>query len=191
MAKRFSFRKLQLESLELRQLMASDLSGVLKPGSFETYSVDGTGNNLAQIEWGSTDEQLLRLASPQYSDGISSPGGTNRPSAREISNMVSDQGSSGMVNQGRMSAFAYAWGQFIDHDLGLTPTGNSEKLSIAIPKGDPYFDPTGTGTKTMSLDRSTVAAGPGTSTSNPRQLLTALTAWRDGSMFSGSDAATA
>lgn len=191
MAKRFSFRKLQLESLELRQLMASDLPGVLKPGSFETYSVDGTGNNLAQIEWGSTDEQLLRLASPQYSDGISSPGGTNRPSAREISNMVSDQGSSGMVNQGRMSAFAYAWGQFIDHDLGLTPTGNSEKLSIAIPKGDPYFDPTGTGTKTMSLDRSTVAAGTGTSTSNPRQQLNALTAWLDGSMIYGSDAATA
>ncbi|MFN9986476.1 MAG: peroxidase family protein [Pirellula sp.] len=191
MAKRFSFRKLQLESLELRQLMASDLPGVLKPGSFETYSVNGTGNNLAQIEWGSTDEQLLRLASPQYSDGISSPGGTNRPSAREISNMVSDQGSSGMVNQGRMSAFAYAWGQFIDHDLGLTPTGNSEKLSIAIPKGDPYFDPTGTGTKTMSLDRSTVAAGTGTSTSNPRQQLNALTAWLDGSMIYGSDAATA
>lgn len=191
MAKRFSFRKLQLESLELRQLMASDLPGVLKPGSFETYSVDGTGNNLAQIEWGSTDEQLLRLASPQYSDGISSQGGTNRPSAREISNMVSDQGSSGMVNQGRMSAFAYAWGQFIDHDLGLTPTGNSEKLSIAIPKGDPYFDPTGTGTKTMSLDRSTVAAGTGTSTSNPRQQLNALTAWLDGSMIYGSDAATA
>lgn len=191
MAKRFSFRKLQLESLELRQLMASDLPGVLKPGSFETYSVDGTGNNLAQIEWGSTDEQLLRLASPQYSDGISSPGGTNRPSAREISNMVSDQGSSGMVNQGRMSAFAYAWGQFIDHDLGLTPTGNSEKLSIAIPKRDPYFDPTGTGTKTMSLDRSTVAAGTGTSTSNPRQQLNALTAWLDGSMIYGSDAATA
>ncbi|MFN7736433.1 MAG: peroxidase family protein [Pirellula sp.] len=191
MAKRFSFRKLQLESLELRQLMASDLPGVLKPGSFETYSVNGTGNNLAQIEWGSTDEQLLRLASPQYSDGISSPGGTNRPSAREISNMVSDQGSSGMVNQGRMSAFAYAWGQFIDHDLGLTPTGNSEKLSIAIPKRDPYFDPTGTGTKTMSLDRSTVAAGTGTSTSNPRQQLNALTAWLDGSMIYGSDAATA
>ena len=191
MAKRFSFRKLQLESLELRQLMASDLPGVLKPGSFETYSVNGTGNNLAQIEWGSTDEQLLRLASPQYSDGISSPGGTNRPSAREISNMVSEQGSSGMVNQGRMSAFAYAWGQFIDHDLGLTPTGNSEKLSIAIPKGDPYFDPTGTGTKTMSLDRSTVAAGTGTSTSNPRQQLNALTAWLDGSMIYGSDAATA
>lgn len=191
MAKRFSFRKLQLESLELRQLMASDLPGLFQPGSFETYTVDGTGNNLVQIEWGSTDEQLLRLASPQYADGISLPGGTTRPSAREISNTVSDQGSTGMVNQGRMSAFAYAWGQFIDHDLGLTPTGTSEKLSIAIPKGDPYFDPAGTGTKTMALDRSAVASGTGTSTSNPRQQINALTAWLDGSMIYGSDTVTA
>ena len=191
MAKRFSFRALRMEPLELRQLMASDLPGLLNPGSFETYSVDGTGNNLTQIQWGSTDEQLLRLASPQYSDGISAAGGANRPSAREISNTVSDQGSSGLVNQGRMSAFAYAWGQFIDHDLGLTPTGTTEKLSIAIPKGDPYFDPMGTGAKTMSLDRSTVAPGTGTSISNPRQQLNTLTAWLDGSMVYGADAVTA
>ncbi len=191
MAKRFSFRALQLESLELRQLMASDLPGLLQTGFLETYSVDGTGNNLVHIEWGSTDEQLLRLASPQYSDGIALPGGTTRPSPREISNTVSDQGSTGMVNQGRMSAFAYAWGQFIDHDLGLTPTGASEKLSIAIPKGDPYFDPAGTGTKTMSLDRSAIASGTGTSTSNPRQQINALTAWLDGSMIYGSDTVTA
>jgi len=96
-----------------------------------------------------------------------------------------------MVNQGRMSAFAYAWGQFIDPDLGLTPTGSSEKLSIAIPKGDPYFDPAGTGTKTMLLDRSAVAARTGTNTSNPRQQINALTAWLDGSMIYGSDTVTA
>jgi len=140
--------------------MAIDLAGILKPGPLDNYSVDGTGNNPTQLQWGSTDEQLIRLASPQYSDGIASPGGTSRPSAREISNSIADQGVNGTTNQGRMSALVYAWGQFIDHDLGLTPTGKSEPMPIAIPSGDPYFDPSGAGTKTMAFLRSEAAPEP-------------------------------
>src|SRR5262245_5091317 len=51
-------------------------------------SIDGTGNNLTNPEWGSTLEQLLRVAPADYGDGISTPAGADRPSAREISNVL-------------------------------------------------------------------------------------------------------
>ena len=41
-------------------------------------SIDGTGNNLLHPEWGSTDEQLLRVAPAAYSDGIATPGNSLR-----------------------------------------------------------------------------------------------------------------
>lgn len=52
----------------------------------ESRSFDGTGNNPVETELGSTGEQLLRVASADYGDGISTPAGEDRPSAREISN---------------------------------------------------------------------------------------------------------
>jgi len=63
-----------------------------RSGNLSTYSADGIGNNIAQVEWGSTQEKLLRLAKAEYGDGISTPNGTDRPSARAISNAIADQG---------------------------------------------------------------------------------------------------
>lgn len=185
------FRTLRLEPLETRQLTAVDLAGLTSLGSFATYSIDGLGNNLQQGQWGSINQQLSRLANAQYSDGISTPNGTNRPSPRVISNTLATQTEVATTNRGKLSSFAYAWGQFIDHDLGLTPTGTTESFSIAIPKGDTYFDPLGTGTKTMAFTRSTAASSTGTSTTNPRQQLNSLTAWLDGSVIYGTDSTTA
>src|SRR4051794_6408145 len=50
-------------------------------------SIDGTNNNLAHPTWGSAGVDLIRVAPPAYSDGISVPAGSTRPSAREISNV--------------------------------------------------------------------------------------------------------
>ncbi|MFM8290796.1 MAG: peroxidase family protein, partial [Planctomycetia bacterium] len=51
----------------------------------EVRSYDGTGNNLANPEWGSTNEQLLRRSPAAYADGVSAPSGADRPSARLVS----------------------------------------------------------------------------------------------------------
>jgi hypothetical protein len=59
--------------------------------SNEVRSVDGTGNNLTDTDLGSTNEQLLRVSEADYSDGISTPAGDDRPSAREISNALAAQ----------------------------------------------------------------------------------------------------
>ena len=188
------FRAMRLEKLQSRELMAVDLAGLLRQGDLPTYSVDGTGNNVAQLEWGSTQEKLLRLAKAEYGDSISTPSGANRPSARAISNAVADQGSQDIINDRNMSAFMYAWGQFIDHDIGLTPTGTptggKESMSIPVPAGDAYFDPLSTGTKVISMSRSSFNASTGTSAANPREQITTITSWLDGSMVYGSDAKT-
>ncbi len=184
-------RNLQMEKLQSRELMAIDLAALAKPGDLPTYSIDGTGNNKSQTQWGSTNEDLLRLAKAEYTNGVSTPAGTNRPSAREISNVLSDQGDADIISKQDMSAFVYAWGQFIDHDISLTPTGSSEAFNIAVPKGDPYFDPAATATKIINMTRSLFDPKTGTSASNPRQQMNAITAWMDASMIYGSDSTTA
>jgi peroxidase len=184
-------RALKLEQLERRELMAVDIAGFLASGPMPTYSIDGTGNNLSQVEWGSTNEKLIRLANSEYGDGISTPNGTDRPSPRQISNVLADQGDQDIISDRNLSAFVYAWGQFIDHDLGLTETGTTEPMAISVPTGDPYFDPTGTGTKAIRTVRSLFDPATGTSTSNPREQLNSLTSWIDGSMIYGSDTKTA
>src|SRR6185369_16688235 len=119
----------------------------------KTYSIDGTGNNLAHPTWGSAGVDLLRTAPAAYGDGLSTPAGANRPSARAISDAVSDQGGEETPSDTSLSAMVYAWGQFIDHDLDLTPTGGTESFNVKVQKGDPSFDPNGTGTATIPLSR--------------------------------------
>jgi hypothetical protein len=155
-------------------------------------SIDGAGNNLAHVTWGSAGVDLLRVAPAMYADGISLPAGTNRPSARVISNTIADQGAADIVSDRMLSAMIYAWGQFLDHDLDLTPSANpAQPFNISVPAGDPSFDPAGTGTQVIGLNRSVSDPHTGTSIANPRQQVNTVTAWLDGSQVYGSDTVTA
>jgi hypothetical protein len=89
-----------------------------------------------------------------------------------------------------MSDWVYAWGQFIDHDIDLTTGGAGTQFqpaNIPVPKGDPFFDPNGTGTQVIDFNRSEFDPNTGTSTSNQRQQFNNITAYLDGSMIYGSD----
>ena len=154
-------------------------------------SHDGTGNNIANPELGSVGEQLVRIADAEYSDGISTPAGEDRPGAREISNAVATQNES-IANERGTSAFLFAWGQFIDHDIDLTgPATTTEFFPIEVPTGDPFFDPDETGTQIIPLTRSVFDETTGTDADNPRQQINEITAWIDGSMVYGSNDVTA
>lgn len=155
-----------------------------------SYSYDGTGNNVLQVNWGAAGTALLRRAGVGYADGISAAAGGDRPSARAVSNALSAQGSSAVNDRG-MSDFVYVWGQFLDHDIDLSDSGKTESLPIAVPAGDQWFDPASTGTKTIGLKRSVVVSGTGTSVSNPRQQVNEVTAFIDGSQVYGSSKARA
>src|SRR5258705_6372073 len=177
----FQLETFQLEQLESRQLLSAQFA-----------SLDGSGNNLMHLDWGSTGIQLLRTAPVSYSDGISSPAGVDRPSARAISDAIAAADPAGTINDRNLSAFVYAWGQFIDHDIDLTANGSpADAFNVSVPTGDPSFDPNGTGTQSIDLNRSEFDVNTGTSTDNPRQQTNSITAWIDGSMIYGSDSARA
>ena len=184
-ARRVTGRVVSLvEPLEARSMMA------VTPGlPLPVQSYDGTGNNLAHLEWGSTDEQLLRRSPAAYADGISSAAGPARPSARAISNLLAESPAGGITNDRDLTAMVYAWGQFLAHDTDLTGSSSPrEALPIAVPSGDPWFDPAGAGTMTIAMSRSAFDPASGTSLANPRQQTNAITAWIDGSEIYGTDA---
>jgi hypothetical protein len=186
------------EKLEDRQLMAGDLNTSKLPSNPPLAAIhlpprtyDGTGNNLKHTEWGSTGEDFLRRASAEYSDGVSALAGEDRISAREISNIVVDQDAS-EVNVRGWTDMLWQWGQFIDHDLDLTLSADpAEAAPIAVPSGDPEFDPLGTGNVTIGLNRSIYNTSTGDAANDPRQQINSISAWIDGSMIYGSSQATA
>ncbi|KLU04195.1 Peroxinectin [Rhodopirellula islandica] len=161
--------------------------------SDEVRSIDGTGNNIENPELGSTNTELLRATENDYADGITEPSGEDRPSAREISNTLAAADPEGTTNDRDLTSFVYAWGQFIDHDidLSLTQDTEGESFDIEVPEGDAYFDPFSTGEATIGLTRSVMADGTGTSVDNPAEQVNAITAWIDGSQVYGSDQETA
>ncbi len=172
-----------VETLESRCLLSASI----------VPAIDGSNRNPQHPTWGSAGVQLLRLAPIAYADGISSPAGVDRPSARLISDTVSAHPAGvDMPNSRSMTDMVYVWGQFIDHDLDLTPGGTPTDLfNIAVPTGDPQFDPASTGTQIIPLNRSAFDPTTGDSTTNPRQQVNKITAFLDGSVVYGSDDARA
>lgn len=156
--------------------------------SREVRSYDGTNNNLTNPNWGATFEHLQRFAQVDYADGISSLAGPDRPSARAVSNGVSDQPEGiSLPNAVNGTDFIWQWGQFVDHDLDLTD-GAEESADILVPEGDPFFDPGSTGTEVITFNRALFDSTTGTDASNPREQENEITSWLDGSMVYGSDA---
>jgi len=154
----------------------------------EFRTLDGSGNNLADPTMGSSGMPLVRLVPSDYADGVSAPAGATRPNPRTVSNIVCAQTSS-TPNSAGASDFLWQWGQFLDHDLDLTLTDDGNPLAalpIAVPAGDPFFDPLATGTATIAFTRSAFVPG-----SVPRQQANVLTAWIDASNVYGSDPARA
>jgi len=155
--------------------------------SREVRSYDGSNNNVDNTSWGASFEHLQRFASADYSDGISELAGPDRPSARAVSNGVVDQleGIS-LSNTVNGSDFVWQWGQFIDHDIDLTD-GAEESADILVPEGDPFFDPSATGSQVITFNRALFDSTTGTNASNPREQENEISSWIDGSMIYGSD----
>lgn len=155
----------------------------------EYASIDGTGNNVDNPEYGSTDTELLRLADADYSDGQYTPAGEDRPSAREISNVIAAADTS-QTNDRYLTDIFWVWGQFIDHDITLTEAAHDEfgnplqSYPIEVPTGDIYFDPDGSGDDVIGLNRSHYEVDE----NGVRQQINQITAFIDGSVIYGSDA---
>jgi len=158
---------------------------VLAAGAQQYRSIDGFGNNLSNPSMGTVGSLLLRETSgPAYSDGLGSM--MPRAGGREVSNAFGTQ-TAPLGNQMDLSSMFWQWGQFIDHDFALVGTNAAEPVSIAVPAGDPWFDPANTGTATIHFNRSLCVEG----VSSPRQHANQITHFLDGSMVYGSDSTRA
>ncbi len=156
------------------------------------YSLDGSFNNLADPNLGSTNSSLLAVAPLAYGDGYSTFAGGDRPNPRVISNALAQQDES-MPDPRGLTNFIWAWGQFLDHDLDLTPelsdteaASQDRFINIPVPVGDPYLDPFSTGTRVIEMRDTVFIEGTGTDPGNPRQLPNIITSWMDGSQIYGS-----
>ena len=155
--------------------------GDCEDSPFRTY--DGTCNNqtaLNRIEWGATDIPLRRAMLPAYGnpDNFNDMAGQNRPSPRAISNACVAQPANG-ESAANLSSFVFTWGQFVDHDIDLTPEGNTEYEPVIMPADEPLF------TADIHFFRSEVHEGTGDN--SPRQQTNLITSWIDGSNVYGSD----
>src|SRR3954467_10795322 len=109
-------------------------------------TIDGSNNNLADPIMNQTDTDFARVGPANFSDGINAM--TSGPNPREISNIVVAQADTGedgphlMDDNGiALSGMMYAWGQFIDHDLGLEQQGTTTDISIKVPADDEFLAP--------------------------------------------------
>ena len=121
----------------------------------------------------------MRLAPAVYADGIGAL--RDGPAPRDISDLVFDQPEGVSIpDPSGLNDLWTTWGQFLDHDLDLTPdnaqvAGQPEVVvidGVAVP-----------------LNRSGTIAGTGID--SPREFPNVITSYIDGSMVYGSDAARA
>ncbi len=151
---------------------------------FRTY--DGTYNNLMHPEWGSAGENLRRMVPARYVDGVAMPLGEELPNPREVSNVLVAQDEQFLADPMNLSDYFWVWGQFLDHDFGLTPDGE-EPMLIPVPQGDPWFDPFGEGRAVIPALRNLFDTTTGSDPDNPREHPNIITAFIDGSGVYGSD----
>ena len=97
-------------------------------------TIDGRCNNLKHPEWGSASSTYLRLQDPAYDDNIGKPrtrseAGTPLPSARQVSKSVHTTKS--RVDR-KHSHMVMQWGQFLDHDITLTPQARGWRHGVGL-----------------------------------------------------------
>lgn len=105
---------------------------------FEYRSLDGSNNNIENPLWGAAHQRLLRKVPANYANGTDSIVQFANP--RAVSNTVSRDTSGASVppaNPFNSSDLLWAWGQFLDHEIDLTPSDSSLPLPITAPADDP------------------------------------------------------
>lgn len=148
--------------------------------------IDGSGNNMANPEWGASGRDFIRLAGAAYDNGINSPALPGDLSARAISNLVNNQDDPNnpgqdlnIPDQKGLSDFGYTFGQFMDHDMDLTRDGGAA-FNIPVAAGDPI------GPNPLPFTRSQTDPATGTDTDNPAQQVNSSTSYLDLSQVYGS-----
>jgi hypothetical protein len=148
--------------------------------------IEGSFNHPTDRNRGAAGTAMIRaLEGFEYADAA---GGmitdAARPNARDISNALSFQRGDRLSARG-LSDYVWAWGQFLDHDLSLSSTGNGAAVngSASITVNHPN-DPLGPNPIAMTRSNFTTVGGN-------REQINEVTSWIDGSQIYGSSMARA
>jgi hypothetical protein len=155
-------------------------AGTVSADPFSGRALDGSGNNVANSEWGQAGTRYLRVASPNYADGIGQM--VSGPSPRYVSNRIFNDVGQNLFSENNISQWGWAWGQFIDHDIGLRDEHPAENAEMPYDRHDELED--------FSNDVGTIAfsrtpAAPGTGSSSPRQQVNTISSFIDASNVYG------
>src|SRR6185437_7017310 len=130
---------------------------VIAPAARASRSLDGHANNLRHPAWGRAGTQYLRVAPAHYADGVSAM--VAGPAPRRVSNRVFNDIGQNLFSARGLSQWVWAWGQFIDHDIGLADETPGESAPLAFDPHDPleaFTDDAG------GIDFNRTPAAPGT-----------------------------
>ena len=149
----------------------------------ESRTFDGSGNNIENPTWGKANEPLIRMTSNGYADGVKKL--RKGPNPRAISNHVCQEELPRPDAHPTLSSFMWAWGQFVDHEIDLTPEleATEEEAFFFAPNDDPIE----AGAK-IPFHRSSFQLGTGEKRV-PREQINILSAYIDGAnVYGASDA---
>jgi hypothetical protein len=155
-------------------------AGPVSADSLSGRTIDGSGNNATHPAWGQAGTQYLRVAAPTYADGIGRM--VSGPSPRYISNRIFNDVGQNLFSENDISQWGWAWGQFIDHDIGLRDERPAESADMPYDKHDKL--------EAFSNDVGTIAfsrtpAAPGTGSNSPRQQINTISSFIDASNVYG------
>ena len=142
--------------------------------------ITGAGNNRAHPTWGATGANYVRVAPANYADGRGAVAAG--PNARFVSNRIFNDTSQNLFSENNISQWGWAWGQFIDHDMGLRDETPAEDASIPFDASD-RLESFSNETGSIAFDRT--PAAPGTGSTSPREQVNSLTSYLDASNVYG------
>uniref|UniRef100_A0A672ITG5 Dual oxidase n=1 Tax=Salarias fasciatus TaxID=181472 RepID=A0A672ITG5_SALFA len=148
---------------------------------------DGWYNSLGHPRRGVAGSRLVRLVPAQYWDGVLQPVHEPLlPNPRALSRVLT-AGTPGLPSTRNRTVLALFFGYHVAFEIfnSRAPGCPPEFMNIAVPRGDPVFDPSATGKALLPFQRGPWDKESGQSPSNPRTPVNLVTSWIDGSSIYG------
>ncbi|HEX4498968.1 MAG TPA: peroxidase family protein [Thermoanaerobaculia bacterium] len=152
-------------------------------------AIDGSNHNLSDPTANQAGHAEKRFLPDTFLDHLGgSPSkfpGQDRPSPRDVSNHVFVQDRDPVINPLDTNNLLWQFGQFLDHDFGITNDGvPNEPLNLVVPPDDPFFDPVLRPYLTINRQAFDPHTGVGHAP-NPRLAINTQTGWIDASQIYG------
>lgn len=159
---------------------AKDERRTERPG-FVAPSLDGTGNNRRHPERGAVNTPYSRISQAMYGDEIGAL--VEGPGLRYISNRIFADSAQNLFAETGVTQWAYNWGQFLDHTIGLR-VGGDEEVEVSFDESDP-LESFSNSSQNLKMTRS--AAAPGTGVTSQREQLNTVSSYIDAWAVYGGD----